>query len=122
MSPTLDKHNQLGLGARSTGHYDRANQIQDVPPPFPVICPSATSIVAIGAASAASGALTASLVRLAPTVDCHVRFGVVGSTTALSTDMILFAGQSEYFNIKSGQCVAVIHDALDGNLYITTAL
>ncbi len=87
---------------------------------LPVIRPGATQKVAVGSTSAASAPVTAQVVRLVATADCHVAFGP--SATADASSLLLVANMPEYFACESTDTVAVIRDSADGSLYITPAL
>jgi|SRR5215475_1910389 len=81
----------------------------------------ASQNVAIGAASAASTALSAETfqIRIAATGNCHFRVGD-GAPTALATDSYLPSGVVEYITVTPGQKIAVIQDgAATGNLSVT---
>lgn len=86
--------------------------------PIPVMRPGVSVRIAVGAASAASAALStfASVVRLKATTDCHVAFG---DTAASVTDLALSAGETEYFAVRGGSVIRVIRAAADGFLNVT---
>jgi len=87
---------------------------------LPVIKIGATVTVAIGASSAASAAITATVVRLVSTVDCFIVFGAA-TPTATTAGLFLPASTPEYFSFTSGQEVAVIQSSASGSLYVTAA-
>lgn len=87
-------------------------------PPLPTIYPKATVKQAIGAASAATAALDASVVRVVSTVDCYLAFG--SAPTATNSSMFLPANTVEYFAFTPGGKIAVLRDSADGSLFVTT--
>ena len=78
-----------------------------------------SSKVAIGSASAQSGTLNGSMVRLTPTQNCHVAFGANPTAVADGTCMYLPAGQPIVVGITSGQKLAVVQDSTAGSLFIS---
>jgi hypothetical protein len=70
--------------------------------------PSSTATLAIGAASAQSGALNSAtkFVRVHTDAICHVSFGT--NPTATTSSMRFAAGQTEFFGVVGGHKVAVI--------------
>ena len=87
---------------------------------MPVIKIGTTVTVAIGSSSAASAAITATVVRLVATADCFIVFGAA-TPTATTAGLFLPANCPEYFQFTSGQEVAVIQASAAGNLYVTAA-
>ena len=87
---------------------------------LPVIRPCTTVRMAVGAGSVTSGALSATVVRLVATVDCHVAFGA--SPVADTNSLFLPASTPEYFACHSGEQVAVIRTSADGALFVTGAV
>jgi hypothetical protein len=71
--------------------------------------------------STQSGALTATVVRLVATQDCHVAFAANPTAVADGTGTFLPANVPEYFQFTSGQKIAAIQDSAPGNLFITIA-
>ena len=78
-----------------------------------------SSKVAIGAASAQSGALAGAMVRLVSTQNCHVAFGANPTAVADGSCLYLPAANPIIVAITSGQKLAVIEDSAAGNLFIT---
>jgi hypothetical protein len=75
-----------------------------------------TQKIAVGAASTTSTAISADVIRVKATVDCHIKVGV-GATT---NDLLLSAGETEYFSFGTGGTLAVIRaGTTDGSLFIT---
>jgi len=72
--------------------------------------------------TAAAGTSTilsnAEIVRLISTTDCHVRFGEVDNVAAVVTDMLMKAGQYEYFSLRGSKYISAIRDTADGSLNI----
>ena len=87
---------------------------------MPVITPG-TSVLVSFDASVQSAALTATVIRLCATTDCHVAIAANPTAVADGTCMFLPANSAEYIRITSGQKVAAIKDASAGKLYITIA-
>jgi hypothetical protein len=83
------------------------------------LTPGTSSKVAVGAASAASAAIAASMLRLVPTTNCHVAFGAAPVAVADGSCIYLPAGSVNVFAFTSGQKVAAIQDAAAGNLFLT---
>lgn len=88
--------------------------------------PGATSTLAIGVASAQSGALSnagytskarASTYRVVSDTDCFLVFGA--NPTATSAGLFLPARSVEYFDIPAGSKIAAIRATADGTLNIT---
>ena len=78
-----------------------------------------SSKVAFTAASAQSGALNGTMVRLVPTQNCHVTFGANPTAVADGSCMYLLAGSATIVGITSGQKLAAIQDLAGGNLFIS---
>ncbi len=87
---------------------------------LPVIRPGATQKVTIGSTSTSSTAVSAQVVRLVATADCHIAFG--SAATADATSLLLPANMPEYFACDANDRVAVIQDTAGGALYITPAI
>jgi hypothetical protein len=87
---------------------------------LPVIRPGATQVVAVGAASTASGPLGGNVVRLIATVDCNVAFG--SAPVADGNSLRLSADVPEYFACNATDQVAVIQGAAAGQLFVTPAV
>lgn len=81
--------------------------------------PGASQKVAVGAASAASTAITGTAVRVVASVNCHLAFGASPAAAADGTCVYLPAGVPQVFTITSGWKAAVIEDSGAGNLFIT---
>ena len=81
--------------------------------------PGACSKVAVGATSAQSAAITGAMVRLTPSTNCHVAFGVSPTAAADGSCMYLPAGVPTVLAFTSGNKIAVIQDSAAGNLFIT---
>ena len=78
----------------------------------------ASSDLTFSSASAQSGALAGTLIRVvAKGADCRIATGA--DPTAVATGTLIVAGIPEYFAITSGHKVAAIRDAADGTLNIT---
>jgi len=88
--------------------------------PIPALRPGSTQRVAVGAASTSSTALQpgTEVVRLKATTDCHIRF----NSPALTTDLPLSAGETEYLQVPSGATINVIRSSADGFLFVTEML
>jgi hypothetical protein len=86
---------------------------------LPFISPGTSLTVTIGAASAASAAVGASVIRLVSTVDCYIAIGA--SPTATATSMFLPAKEPEYFVVDPTNEVAVLQVTGAGTLFITPA-
>ncbi len=86
---------------------------------LPVIRMGTAQKIAVGGTSAASAAVSGSVVRLVATVDCHVAIGPAPVADASST--LLPANSPEYFACAGTDKVAVINDGIDGELYVTPA-
>lgn len=80
-----------------------------------------SQVVAIGAASVASTALTSKTVILTATADCFIRQGAAPVALATGVDQFLPANAPmRYAGLVSGNKIAVIAaGATTGNLYIT---
>ena len=87
---------------------------------LPVIRPGVTQSLAIGPASAASGALGAGVVRLVATSDCHVAIGRPAAP-ADGGSLFLPADVPEYFACLADDNLTVIQHVAAGTLYITGA-
>jgi hypothetical protein len=84
--------------------------------------PGASQKVAVGAASAVSGAITGTQVRVVAIVACHVAFGSAPTAVGDGTCVYLPAGVPQVFTITSGWKVAAIEDptaAAAGYVFIT---
>ena len=88
---------------------------------LPCITPATSQKVAIGSGSAQSAAIAATVVRVVGTADCHLAFGANPTAVADGTCVFLPANVPEYFQVTSGNKLAVIQDSVAGNLYITGA-
>jgi hypothetical protein len=88
---------------------------------LPAIAVGTCSKVSVSGSSAQSGAITASVVRVIATTDCHIKFGSNPTAAADGTSLFLPAYAAEYFQFGSGDKIAVIQDAASGNLFITAA-
>jgi hypothetical protein len=88
---------------------------------LPAISVGTCTKVAVSGSSAQSGAITAAVVRLVSSTDCHVKFGSNPTAVADGTSLFLPAGVPEYFQFGSGDKIAVIQDSTSGNLFITAA-
>ena len=93
-----------------------------VPTMFQVISPGTSQAVTVGAASVQAAAFGAdvSIIRLFSTVDAWVSFGA--NPTAViegSSSMFLPGGVVEYFEINTGEKLAVIRNSASGKLYVT---
>ena len=84
---------------------------------IPALRPGTTQRVniAVTATSATAVAATTQVVRIKATVDCHIKFGA-GATTS---DLLLSAGETEYFAILGGTIISNIRASSDGALFIT---
>jgi hypothetical protein len=81
--------------------------------------PGASSQVTVGAASAQSGAITGTMVRLVATSDTHVALGANPTAAADGSCVFLPAGTISFFAITSGWKIAAIQDSAAGKLHIT---
>ncbi len=86
---------------------------------LPFINPGVPVIVAIGASSAASAPVGASVVRLVSTVDCYIAIG--SSPTATSSGIFLPAKLPEYFVVNPTDEIAVLQVSSAGSLCIVPA-
>lgn len=113
------KNLQIGAAAlQQIKAYDNGDGSLNL---LPAIVPGTCSKVAIGASNAQSGAITAAVVRLVSSTDCHVKFGANPTAAADGASMFLPANSPEYFQFSSGNKIGVIQDAVAGNLFITAA-
>ena len=87
--------------------------------PMPAFFPGETQTVAIGGASAQSAEFVSGLIRVIPSSDCFIYFGV--NPTASTGELLLKAGVAEYFAVIPGEKLAVIQSTAAGFLYITEA-
>lgn len=90
---------------------------------LPCVQPDSASdqSIAVTDTSAASTAVTSTVVRLVGTVACHVAFGA--NPTATTSNLLLPANAPEYFTLEPGWKVAVIKasGAADGTLSLSEA-
>ncbi len=86
---------------------------------LPAVTPGTSVKQAFTGTSAQTSALTATLVRVVGTTDCHLAFGSSPTAIADGTCVFLPASTPEYFKVTSGNKIAVIQDAAAGNLFIT---
>jgi len=86
---------------------------------LPFINPGTPLTVTIGAASAASAAVGASVIRLVSTVACYVAIGA--SPTATAASMYLPANMPEYFVVNPTDQVAALEVSGGGTLFIVPA-
>ena len=89
---------------------------------FQVISPGNSQAITINGVSvqAADFSANVTIIRLFSTVDCWVSFGT--NPTAVvegSSSMFLGGGIVEYFEIKTGEKIAVIRNSINGKLYVT---
>jgi len=89
---------------------------------FQVISPGNSQVLTVGAASVQAAAFTegVTIVRLFSTVDAWVSFGA--NPTALaegSASLFLPGGIVEYFQLGTGEKLAVIRSSASGKLYVT---
>ena len=66
-----------------------------------------------------SDPITAQIVRLIATTDCHIKIHDGADAKATSSDMFLKANQAEYFTLWGKQYISAIRDASNGDLYVT---
>lgn len=89
---------------------------------FQCISPGVSQAVTVGASSvqAAAPSSGVSIVRLFCTVDAWVAFGT-DPTAAIegASSLFLPGGVVEYFEIKTGEKLAVIRNTASGKLYVT---
>lgn len=99
------------------GQDENRNIAQAFMPPQPI----RSANVTIGAASAQSAAVNAAtrFVRLKADADCYVNFGP--NPTAVAGNVMLSAGDTEYFAVDVGQSwkVAVIQKTAGGLLNVS---
>ena len=89
---------------------------------FQVISPGVSQVVTVNSASveAASFSSGVSIIRLFSTVDAWIAFNTSPTAVAEGAgSMFLPGGIVEYFEIKSGEKLAVIRNSTTGKLYIT---
>jgi hypothetical protein len=88
-------------------------------PAFPAINPGTTVTLAVGAASSATVAIGASLVRVVSTTACYLAFG--STPTATSSGVYLPANWPEYFVVNQTDAVAALQVSAAGTLFVTPA-
>jgi hypothetical protein len=83
--------------------------------------PTTTTVIAFTDSSGAnSSAILAEVVRLIAAQDCYVKFGTGADVAATTSDMLLKAGQPEYFTMDGNSYIAAIRATSNsGNLYAT---
>lgn len=89
---------------------------------FQVISPGISQVLTVnsGSVTAASFSSGVSIIRLFSTVDAWISFGSAPVAIAENANsMFLPGGIVEYFEIKSGETLAVIQSVSSGKLYIT---
>lgn len=89
-------------------------------PALPCVTGGASAKVAYDG-SVQSGAITATVVRVVSSTDCHIAFGANPTAVADGTCVFLPSNTPEYFRMTSGQKIAAIKDVVAGNLFITAA-
>ena len=63
--------------------------------------------------------ITAQIVRLMATTDCHMKFQDAADSKATTADMLIKANQAEYFNLQGKQYISAIRDTANGDLFVT---
>jgi hypothetical protein len=83
---------------------------------YPLISPTTTVAMSVGASHSESGAIPADSVRLCGTVACNLAFGA--NPVATSSSMLLPASTPECFQFVPGQQISAIGSG-SGTLFIT---
>lgn len=83
------------------------------------LTPGVSSKLAFAATSAATNAITGTIVRVVSTQNCHLAFGATPTAVADGTCVYLPAGMVQMFAVTSGNKIAAIQDSAGGNLFIT---
>jgi len=82
--------------------------------------PQETVVIAFTDVAAKNAdAITAQVVRLIASQDCHVKFQDMSDALATATAMLLKAGIAEYFSINGKKYISAIRDSANGSLYVT---
>ena len=87
------------------------------------IAPDTTQKIAFSGTAAQSASIGSGgadgtiTVRLRATEDCHVAFG--SNPTATTSDLLLGAGETEYFEIAIGSKISAVRVGDSGDLYVT---
>jgi hypothetical protein len=89
--------------------------------PLPAIFPGVSQRVAVGGSSTQSAAFgdSTGMIRLAPTTDCYVAFGL--NPTATNASLFLPAGSIEYFGVSPGEKIACLQVSSAGFLNVVEA-
>jgi len=82
--------------------------------------PKATVVIAFtDTAAKNSDAITAQVVRLISTTDCHIKIHDAADALAVVTDMLVKANLAEYFSMNQKKYISAIRDTASGNLFVT---
>ncbi len=84
--------------------------------------PQETIIIAytdVAAKNVDGDPITAQVVRLISTTDCHVKFQDKADALAAATDMLIRQFVPEYFYLHGKNYISAIRDASNGSLYVT---
>lgn len=80
-----------------------------------VLRPSTSSTVSLSATTAASSAVSSSVIRLISTVDCFINL----DAAATASSMFFPADSVEYIEVGVGETINAITSGATGTLYIT---
>lgn len=104
---------RVQLKSTNTAGVHQLHQIRDP------LTPGVSSKLAFTSASAQSGVLAGTIVRVVATQNCHLAFGANPTAAADGSCIYLPLGTTAYFSVASGCKVAAVQDSAPGNLFIT---
>ena len=82
--------------------------------------PKATVVIAFtDVAAKNTDAITAQIVRIVATTDCHVKIHDLSDALAVAADMLVKANLAEYFCMNGKKYISAIRDTASGNLFVT---